>query len=177
MLWSQINFHHNRVVLRVVCPLFTELTQEGSTFRDPVILRLFGRQVDEHHEVGGVTRGGEYTGPGRRLVQRGNVVRGIRDKVHLGLHVEHTEGGVHHALNGVGDHHLFLVPATTIHEHSMDQYSILGGRQPFVKLDLLPKLQFGHLCGDLLLLAEVREGVEVEGQVINGQVVLPGVVL
>lgn len=35
MLCSQINFHHNRVVLRVVCPLFTELTQEGSTFRDP----------------------------------------------------------------------------------------------------------------------------------------------
>lgn len=55
MLCSQINFHHNRVVLRVVCPLFTELTQEGSTFRDPVILRLFGRQMYKHNKVGGVT--------------------------------------------------------------------------------------------------------------------------
>ena len=39
---------------------------------------------------------------------------------------------------------------------------------PFVKFDLLPKLEVGHLSGDLLLVSEVREGVEMQGQVING---------
>ena len=48
---------------------------------------------------------------------------------------------------------------------------------PFVKFDLLPKLEVGHLSSDLLLVSEVREGVEVEGQVINGEVVLPGIIL
>ena len=48
---------------------------------------------------------------------------------------------------------------------------------PFVKFDLLPKLEVSHLSGDLLLVSEVREGVEVEGQVINGEVVLPGIIL
>ena len=48
---------------------------------------------------------------------------------------------------------------------------------PFVKFDLLPKLEVGHWSSDLLLISEVREGVEVEGQVINGEVVLPGIIL
>ena len=48
---------------------------------------------------------------------------------------------------------------------------------PFVKFNLHPKLQVSHLSGDLLLVSEVREGVEVEGQVINGKVVLPGIIL
>ena len=36
---------------RVICPLFTELTQEGSTLGDPVVLRLFGRQMDKNNKV------------------------------------------------------------------------------------------------------------------------------
>ena len=48
---------------------------------------------------------------------------------------------------------------------------------PFVKFDLLPKLEVNHLSSDLLLFSEVREGVEVEVQLNNGEVVLPGTIL
>ena len=40
---------------RVICPLFSELTQKGSTLGDPVVLRLFGRQMDKNNKVCGVS--------------------------------------------------------------------------------------------------------------------------
>ena len=33
--------------------LFTKLTQEGSTLGNPVVLRLFGRQMDKNNKVCG----------------------------------------------------------------------------------------------------------------------------
>jgi hypothetical protein len=48
---------------------------------------------------------------------------------------------------------------------------------PFVEIDFLSEFQFSHLGCDLLLVPEMWEGVEVESQMIDGEVVLPGIVL
>ena len=77
------------------------------------------------------------SGPDRCLVQRSNVIGLIRNKVHLVLHVEHTEWRVHDAFDGVCDHHFFLIPAESIHEHPMKQDVILWGWQ-------LPTIKGGH---------------------------------
>lgn len=47
----------------------------------------------------------------------------------------------------------------------------------FIKFNFFFKFEFGYLCSDFFLFTEVREWVEVEGQVIDRQVIFFGVVL
>lgn len=79
--------------------------------------------------LGTLTCCGENPSPGGCLIQRGDIVCLVWYKVHLRLHVEHTQRGIHDALNGVRNQHLLLVPAESVHKHSVDQDAILWGRQ------------------------------------------------
>lgn len=59
----------------------------------------------------------------------------------------------------------------------MDDHTISRHIKLLVHLHLLTELEIGHGLVDVHLLPIVLQRVELEGQVIYGQVVFPGVVL
>ena len=136
----------------------SEGEEGGDTGQDPLPLLLLAGHLEHHHEVGRVARRRKGSSPRNHLVNR-TVVHAVLGSlpVRLGQELHHRQRRVQLLRGRVRNYLPLLVPLGALEEQPVNVAPVRG-----------------LLCDVLWLQVEV---VELEGQLVDGDHVLPGVVL